>query len=94
MGLHSYLPSDQPWPVSFYDSVVDIEERLLHFPRQAALHAWRLFRVRTEGKRVVLSSPMYHDDTTGLTPLWPSLEAEAACPVKLHGCFMIATAFR
>jgi hypothetical protein len=59
--------------------VVDIEERLLHFPPQAALHAWRLFRLRPEGERLVLSSPMYHDDTTGLAPLWPYLEAEATC---------------
>jgi hypothetical protein len=70
--------------------VVDIEERLLRFPRQAALHAWRLFRVRTEGKRLVLSSPMYHDDTTGLTPPWPCPEAEATCykghPAPSPGC--------
>jgi len=70
--------------------VVDIEERLLHFPPQAALHAWRLFRVRTEGTRLVLSSPMYHDDTTGLTPLWPYPEAEATChkghPAPSPGC--------
>jgi hypothetical protein len=61
------------------DSVVDIDERLLRFSPEAPLHAWRLFRVRTEGKRLVLSSPMYHDDTTGRTPLWPYWEAEATC---------------
>jgi hypothetical protein len=59
--------------------VVDIEERLLRFWPEAALHAWRLFRLRTEEKRLVLSAPMYHDDTTGLTPLWPCPEAEATC---------------
>ena len=73
-----------------YDSVVEIEERLLHFPAEAALHAWRLFRLRTEGRRLVLSSPMYHDDTTGLTPLWPYPEAEATCykghPAPSPGC--------
>jgi hypothetical protein len=73
-----------------YDSVVEIEERLLRFPAEAPLHAWRLFRVRTEGKRLVLSSPMYHDDTTGLTPLWPYPEAEATCykghPAPSPGC--------
>ena len=68
-----------PRSIAIYDSVVDIEELLLRFPPQAALHAWRLFRLRAEGKRLVLSSPMYHDDTTGLTPLWPCLEAEATC---------------
>jgi hypothetical protein len=57
---------------------VDIEERLLRFPPQAALHAW-LLRLRTEGKRLVLASPMYHDDATGLTPRWPCPEAEATC---------------
>jgi hypothetical protein len=70
--------------------VVDIEERLLRFFPQAALHAWRLFRVRTEVKRLVLSSPMYHDDTTGRTPLWPSAEAKATChkghPAPSPGC--------
>jgi hypothetical protein len=69
---------------------VDIEERLLHFFPQAPLHAWRLFRLRAEGERLVLSSPMYHDDATGLTPLWPRLEAEAACyrghPAPAPGC--------
>jgi len=77
-------------PAAIYDSVVDIEERLLRFSPQAALHAWRLFRLRTEGKRLVLSAPMYHDDTTGLTPLWPCLEAEATChkehPAPSAGC--------
>lgn len=58
---------------------MDIEERLLHFPPDAALRAWRLFRVRAEGLRLVLSSPMYHDDTTGLTPRWPYVESEAIC---------------
>ena len=33
---------------------------------------------------------MYHDDTTGLTPLWPCLEAEATCckghPAPSPGC--------
>ena len=70
--------------------MVDIEERPLRYSPQAALHAWRLFRVRTEGKRLVLSSPMYHDDTTGLTPLWPCPEAEATChkghPAPSPGC--------
>jgi hypothetical protein len=46
--------------------------------------------VRAEGKRLVLSSPMYHDDTTGLTPLWPGLDAEATCykghPAPWPGC--------
>jgi hypothetical protein len=69
---------------------MDIEERLFRFSPQAALHAWRLFRLRTEGKRLVLSSPMYHDDTTALTPLWPHPEAEAAChkghPAPAPGC--------
>jgi hypothetical protein len=73
-----------------YDSVVDIEERLLRFPPEAALPAWRLFRVRAEGARLVLSSPMYHDDATGLTPLWSSAEAEATCyqghPAPSPGC--------
>ena len=76
--------SGHPRSGAIYDSVVDIEERLLRFSPQAALHAWRLFRLRTEGKRLVLSSPMYHDDTTGLTPLWPCLEAEATCYTKGH----------
>jgi hypothetical protein len=70
--------------------VVGIEERLFHFPPQAPLHAWRLFRLRAHGKGLVLSSPMYHDDTTGLTPLWPYLEAEATCymghPAPSAGC--------
>lgn len=35
--------------------------------------------MRTEGKRLVLASPMYHDDATGLTPRWPCPEAEATC---------------
>jgi len=69
---------------------VDIEERLLHYSPQASLHAWRLFRLRTEGQRLVLASPMYHDDTTGRTPLWPCLEAEAICheghPAPSPGC--------
>ena len=69
---------------------MDIEERLLRFSPQAALHAWRLFRVRTEVKSLVLSSPMYHDDTTGRTPLWPSAEANATChkghPAPSPGC--------
>lgn len=73
-----------------YDSVVDIEERLLRFSPEAALRAWRLFRVRTDGRRLVLASPMYHDDTTGRTPLWPSAEAKAAChkghPAPSPGC--------
>ena len=73
-----------PWSGAIYDSVVDIEERLLRFSPQAALHAWRLFRLRTEGQRLVLASPMYHDDTTGLTPLWPCLEAVATCYAKGH----------
>ena len=75
---------------SLYASVVEIEERLLQFSPEAALHAWRLFRLRTEGKRLVLSSPMYHDDTTGLTPLWPYVDAEATCdkghPAPSPGC--------
>ena len=33
---------------------------------------------------------MYHDDTTGLTPLWPHLQAEATChkghPAPSPGC--------
>lgn len=70
--------------------MVDIEERLLRFSPEAALHAWRLFRVRADGKHLVLSSPMYHDDTTGRTPLWPSAEAEATCykghPAPSPGC--------
>lgn len=70
--------------------MVDIEERLLHFPPQVALHAWRLFRLRTEGQGLVLSSPMYHDDTTGRTPLWPCPEAAATCykghPAPSPGC--------
>jgi hypothetical protein len=70
--------------------VVDIEERLLRFSPQAALRAWRLFRVRTEGRQLVLSSPMYHDDTTGVTPSWPYPEAQAACykghPAPSPGC--------
>jgi len=75
---------------SLYASVVEIAERLLLFSAEAALHAWRLFRLRTEGKRLVLSSPMYHDDTTGLTPLWPYVDAEATCykghPAPSPGC--------
>lgn len=70
--------------------MVDIEERLLRFSPQAPLHAWRLFRVRADGKRLVLSSPMYHDDTTGRTPPWPCAEAEATChqghPAPSPGC--------
>jgi hypothetical protein len=70
--------------------VVDIEERLLRFSPQAPLHAWRLFRVRADGTRLVLSSPMYHDDTTGRAPLWPSAEAKATCykghPAPSPGC--------
>jgi hypothetical protein len=66
-------------PVAIYDPEVDIDEQSLDFCPEAALRAWRLFRLRAEGKRLVLSSPMYHDDTTGLTPLWPCLEAEATC---------------
>lgn len=73
-----------------YDPVVDIEERMLRFYPEAALHAWRLFRVRADGQRLVLSSPMYHDDTTGRTPLWSSVEANAACykghPAPSPGC--------
>ena len=46
--------------------------------------------MRTEGKRLVLSSPMYHDDTTGLTPRWPYVDAEATChkghPAPSPGC--------
>ena len=76
--------------IAIYDSLVDIEERLLRFSPETPLHAWRLFRLRTEGKRLVLSSPMYHDDTTGLTPPWPRLEAEATCykghPAPSPGC--------
>jgi hypothetical protein len=78
------------WSIAIYDSVVDIEERLLCFSPQAALHAWRLFRVRAEVKPLVLSSPMYHDDATGRTPLWPSVEAKAIChkghPAPSPGC--------
>jgi hypothetical protein len=70
--------------------VVDIEERLLRFSPQAPLHAWRLFRVRTEVKPPVLSSPMYHDDATGRAPLWPVAEAKATCyqghPAPSPGC--------
>ena len=70
--------------------MVEIEERLLRFSPQAPLHAWRLFRVRTDGKRPILSSPMYHDDTTGRTPPWPSAEAKAICykghPAPSPGC--------
>jgi hypothetical protein len=76
--------SSRPSSTAIDDSVVDIEERLLRFSPEAALRAWRLFRLRTEGKRLVLSSPMYHDDTTGLTPPWPYLEAEATCYTKGH----------
>ena len=64
---------------AIYDPEVDIEERLLRVSPEATLPAWRLFRLRADGTRLVLSSPMYHDDTTGLTPAWPSLEAEATC---------------
>jgi hypothetical protein len=75
---------------AIYDFSVDIEERLLRFSPRAALHAWRLFRLRTAGKRLVLSSPMYHDDTTGLTPLWPDVKADATCdkghPAPAPGC--------
>jgi hypothetical protein len=56
-----------------------MEECQLLVSPEAAIHAWRLFRVRTEGKHLVLASPMYHDDTTGRTPLWPYAEAEATC---------------
>lgn len=39
---------------------------------------------------MVLASPMYHDDTTGRTPLWPCPEAEATCykghPAPAPGC--------
>ena len=46
--------------------------------------------MRTEGRRLVLASPMYHDDTTGLTPLWRSPETEATChkghPAPSPGC--------
>jgi hypothetical protein len=76
--------------MAIYDSVVDIEERLFRVPAEAALHAWRLFRLRTEGERLVLSSPMYHDDMTGRTPLWRYREAEATCyrghPAPVPGC--------
>lgn len=70
--------------------MVEIEERLLRFSPQAPLPAWRLFRVRADGKRLVLSSPMYHDDMTGRTPPWPSAEEEATCykghPAPAPGC--------
>jgi hypothetical protein len=56
-----------------------IEEQELRFASQLPLRAWRLFRVRQDGNGLVLSSPMLHDDTTGLTPLWPSVEAQATC---------------
>jgi hypothetical protein len=89
-GLGPHPGSGHRWSAAIYDLVVDIEERLLRFTPQAALHAWRLFRLRTEGKRLVLASPMYHDDATGLTPLWPCPEAGAACyqghPAPAPGC--------
>jgi len=61
-------------------AAVDIEEEELRFTSEAALRAWRLFRVRQDGNGgLVLSSPMLHDDTTGRTPLWPFVEARAIC---------------
>ncbi|MGH3409786.1 MAG: hypothetical protein ACRDRJ_45935, partial [Streptosporangiaceae bacterium] len=56
-----------------------IDERELHYLPGQPLHAWRLFRVRSGGDGLVLSSPMYHDDATGLTPLWPARLGVAVC---------------
>jgi len=58
---------------------VHIEEQEFRFVVGAPLCAWRLFRVRQDGNGLVLSSPMLHDDTTGLTPRWPFVEAQASC---------------
>ena len=35
--------------------------------------------MRAGGDGLVLSSPMYHDDATGLTPLWPARRSVAVC---------------
>lgn len=56
-----------------------IEERELHYLPEQPLRAWRLFRVRADGDGLLLSSPMYHDDATGLTPLWPARRSVAVC---------------
>jgi hypothetical protein len=48
--------------------VVDIEERLLRFPPEAALRAWRLFRVRTDEKRLVLDNAQAGTLHTGESP--------------------------
>jgi hypothetical protein len=63
-----------------------IEERELHFSRAAPLRAWRLFRVRAQGGRFALSSPMYDDPDP--TP-WPKAKV-AVCnedhPAPAPGC--------
>jgi hypothetical protein len=56
-----------------------IEEQELHYSPEQPLRAWRLFRVRAKGDGLVLSSPMYHDDSSGLTPLWPARRSVAVC---------------
>jgi hypothetical protein len=59
-----------------YDSAIEIEEHELHYPREAPLRAWRLFRVRPSADDFVLSSPMYHDPES---PPWPQVGSEASC---------------
>jgi hypothetical protein len=64
-----------------------LEERERHFPPDAPLRAWRLFRVRAIDGGVVLSSPMYHDPEP---PSWPDLGSVASCyeghPAPAPGC--------
>jgi hypothetical protein len=63
-------------PVALYDSAIEIEEHELHYPPDAPLRAWRLFRVRPWVDSFVLSSPMYHDPDP---PPWPRVGTEATC---------------
>jgi len=55
---------------------MDIEERELFYLHQAPLRAWRLFRVRSCGGGLVLSSPMYRDPEP---PAWPAAGSRASC---------------
>lgn len=66
---------------------MEIEERELHYPPDAPLRAWRLFRVRSCDAGVLLCSPMYHDPDP---PPWPDVGSVAACyeghPAPAPGC--------
>lgn len=66
---------------------MDIDERELHYPPDAPLRAWRLFRVRAFGGDLLLSSPMYRDPDP---PSWPTVGSVASCyenhPAPAPGC--------